>query len=170
MDKNINIFNLRTLGTVMISLVVVIILLSVSHEKGASGQTAESFNTLNSTSNVEQVINIGNPSAIYCGLMGYDYQITTDELTGSQRGYCQMPNGVSCTGWDFYAGTCGSEYSYCAKNGYNTVAKKDGKDPFSPLYSLCVSRDGTVIGSVADLAIMPTIMPSETSENTAINP
>ena len=163
--------DLKSLSTIVISLAVVIILLSVNHEKSASSQIAESFNEMNSTSNVEQIVGIGNPSAIYCQtVMGYDYQIITDELTGDQKGYCKMPNGISCGEWDFYAGKCGSEYSYCAKNGYNTVTKTDGEDCFSPEYSVCISRTGTVIGSVTDLAIWPEIASFlEASENAVIN-
>lgn len=172
MNRNTSTSNLKSLGTVMISLIVVIILLSTSHEKDASGQVAESFNEMNSTSNVEQFVGIGNPSAIYCqDVMGYNYQIVTDELTGGQKGYCKMPDGISCSGWDFYSGKCGSQYSYCVKKGYKTVTKTDGNDRFSPEYSICVSRTGAVIGSVANLAILPKIAsPLETSENTIMNP
>ncbi len=62
---------------------------------------------------IDEVVMIGNPAATYCqNIMGYEYKIVTEE-DGGQNGFCQMPDGNFCNQWDFYAGTCGVEYSYC---------------------------------------------------------
>ncbi len=34
---------------------------------------------------------------------------------------CVFPDGSSCSKWNFYKGECGSEWSYCALNGYDTI-------------------------------------------------
>ncbi|MBU1082887.1 DUF333 domain-containing protein [Patescibacteria group bacterium] len=148
MDNTADIFNLNSLGAIAAALVVVVVLVSVSSKQGVSGQELDSIPAY-----------IGNPAAIYCQtVMGYGSYVVTDEMTGSQTGYCRMPNGTSCGEWDFYAGKCGSQYSYCARNGYATVTKTDGNDNFSPHYSVCVSDEGVSLGSVTDLVILPEIV------------
>ena len=44
---------------------------------------------------------IPNPSAVYCILQGYEYEIRTDEQ-GNQYGVCVFPDGSECGGWDYY--------------------------------------------------------------------
>lgn len=107
---------------------------------------------------------IPNPAAVYCTEMGYNYTIAKLE-DGSEIGYCIFPDNTSCPAWDFYAGTGGQDWSYCAKNGYITVAMTDGKDPYSPVYSACAecavkaelnaldssNADLRIVGSVSEL-------------------
>ena len=88
---------------------------------------------------LEVVSAIPNPSAVYCREMGYDYTILKLE-DGSEMGICRFPDNTSCPAWDFYAGTCGQNWSYCAKNGYITVTMTDGEDPYSPVYSACADK------------------------------
>ena len=85
---------------------------------------------------IETASAIPDPSAVYCTEMGYNYTIVKME-GDSEIGYCIFPDNTSCPAWDFYAGTGGQNWSYCAKNGLLTIAMTDGNDPYSPVYSAC---------------------------------
>ena len=64
---------------------------------------------------------VPNPAAIYCRKLGYEYKIITNEK-GGQHGVCTLPNQTECTGWNFYRGKCGQEFSYCKQQGYDLKA------------------------------------------------
>jgi C1A family cysteine protease len=85
--------------------------------------------------NLSSVFALQNPAAIYCKELGYNYKKIQTEK--GERGVCVLPD-KECDAWDFYAGTCGKEYSICAKQGHEIKTKTDGKNPFSQKYSVCV--------------------------------
>jgi len=89
-----------------------------------------------------------NPAAIYCSELGYEYK-TVDTAEG-KNGICRFPDNSECDEWEFLAGKCGQEYSYCSKQGYGLITKSDGKDPFSQEYAVCTYRGGE-IGTVTNL-------------------
>lgn len=93
-----------------------------------------------------------NPAEAYCAdLMGYTYQIL--ELgDGSQSGVCVLPDQTICDQWEFYAGQCGSAYSYCARQGYNVETREDGQDAFAQVYAACVDENGNDLGSTSVLS------------------
>ncbi len=91
---------------------------------------------------------LGNPAAVHCKDMGYRYEIVGDN---GQRGFCALPGGEVCDAWEFLQGKCGQSHSYCAKQGYQIRTVRDGRNPFSPEYAVCVTREGVVIGSVTEL-------------------
>jgi putative hemolysin len=93
---------------------------------------------------------ISNPAAVYCVDLGYDYQIV-EEAGGGQVGYCVLPDGSTCDGWDFLEGTCGQEHNYCAQQGYDTVTRNDGKNPFSRQYAVCVGEGGREVMQVTEM-------------------
>lgn len=106
----------------------------------------------------------GNPAAVYCtDVMGYDYYIENNP-DGSQDGFCILPDNSECEQWDFYAGTCGAEYSYCVQNGYDLETRDDGQDPFSPYYASCVTKEGQLAGTTLQLSSL-----SELTTNPALN-
>ena len=87
---------------------------------------------------------LSNPAYDYCsGIMGYEYQVIT-QSDGGQNGMCKMPDGTTCSDWDFYSGKCGAEYSWCEQQGYNLVTRQDGKDPYSPEYAVCVDQKASM--------------------------
>lgn len=92
---------------------------------------------------------IGNPSAIYCMSLGYSYSI--DQSSGGQTGFCKFPDQTTCEAWDFLQGKCGQAYNYCAEQGYATLVKADGQNPFSREYAVCVAEGGMEVGSVVTL-------------------
>jgi subtilisin family serine protease/Leucine-rich repeat (LRR) protein/C1A family cysteine protease len=96
-------------------------------------------------------LNMTNPAATYCTrVMGYEYR-TVDGPDG-QDGICVLPDGSECDQWDFYAGLCGQDYSYCAQQGYGIETRTDGRDPFSPTYGVCISSRGETVESVSQLS------------------
>jgi len=102
-------------------------------------------------------IGTANPAAVYCQEMGYEHKIVTDP-SGSQHGVCCFPGNCSaenkepCTSWDFLKGKCGQKYSYCAKQGWDIKTLSDGRDPFSPEYAVCVSKETQQeVGSITQL-------------------
>lgn len=89
------------------------------------------------------LVGFSNPAAEYCLALGYDYQ--NDGSDGS----CVFPDGGSCNDWAFLTGSCGAEHSFCAQNGWDTVVKTDGNNPFSEQYAVCVDASKAEIGSVS---------------------
>jgi len=85
--------------------------------------------------NPSSVFALQNPAAVYCKDLGYNYKKV--KIEQGERGVCVFPD-KECDAWDFYAGTCGKEYSICAKRGHEIKTKTDGKNPFSQKYSVCV--------------------------------
>ncbi len=111
---------------------------------------------------------LGNPAYTYCtDIMGYDYQVVTNP-DGSQDGVCMMPDGEQCSHWDFYAGKCGQDYSWCAQNGANLEIRQDGQDAFSREYAVCIDDFGRELGTIWELAIQSTV--KEASSNRVTNP
>lgn len=102
-------------------------------------QPALSFISQQSSKGNSNCIGVANPAAVYCKSLGYDYEIVNTKE--GAIGYCIFPDGSRCEEWDFYAGKCGLEYSYCNVNDYETVTLADGKDPFSREYTACIMPD-----------------------------
>jgi len=102
---------------------------------------------------------IPNPAATYCHELGYDYKIVDTDK--GEKGVCIFPD-KECEEWEFFSGICGGEYSYCTKQGYNLITKTDGKNPYSPSYSVCVyakgPNKGNEVGSVTDLMTIGEIL------------
>jgi putative hemolysin len=99
---------------------------------------------------VSQARRISNPAAVYCTDLGYAYQITRDS-TGGQTDSCTMPDGSTCSAWDFLEGKCGQAYSFCARQGLFLRTATDGKNSFSPDYAVCVDAQGRDVGQLTTL-------------------
>ena len=93
---------------------------------------------------------ISNPAAVYCKDMGYAYNVTSDGA-GGQTDTCTMPDGQTCSAWDFLEGKCGQAYSFCARQGRGVRTASDGKNPFSPEYAVCVDAQGQDAGMLTTL-------------------
>ena len=63
-----------------------------------------------------------NPAAAYCVELGYAYELF--EAADGHRGVCVLPNGERVDAWDFFRGTCGQQFSYCARQGYATSSRR----------------------------------------------
>lgn len=57
---------------------------------------------------------VANPASVYCVELGYQLEIR--QTDAGEEGVCIFPEGVECPEWDFLAGRCGQEYSFCHQN------------------------------------------------------
>lgn len=64
----------------------------------------------------ETLPGLANPSAVYCVGLGYETETVT--RAGGEDADCIFPDGTRCPTWDFFAGRCAVEYSYCAQQGF----------------------------------------------------
>jgi len=111
---------------------------------------------------------LANPAAVYCKELGYNYKIIT-EKDSSQFGVCIFPDKSECDEWTFYSGECGVEYNYCTAKGYDTLVKRDGKDGFYPVYTVCTFK-GRELGSVNTLMNLSDTLASNCDTETIIEP
>ena len=79
-------------------------------------------------------IGMPNPASFYCEEMGYQLELREDE-GGDMVGYCIFPNGAECEEWEFLAGGCSIEWTFCQRQGYN-IRAGDGM-------GLCTFPDGS---------------------------
>lgn len=94
-------------------------------------------------------VGYANPAAIYCTGLGYSYEIQ-HKPTGDV-GICKLPDSSVCDEWDFLAGRCGTQYSICARNGYATESRMDGRNPYGNEYAVCVDQAGEQVATAAQL-------------------
>ena len=59
----------------------------------------------------DQVIGMPNPAAVYCEGLSYRYESV--EREGGMDADCVFPDGERCAQWDFLAGRCGQEMTFC---------------------------------------------------------
>lgn len=68
----------------------------------------------------DDFIGMPNPASFYCQEMGYELRLQdSDEGT---IGVCVFPNGAECEEWEFLAGGCSIEWTFCQRQGYNIKA------------------------------------------------
>ncbi len=79
-------------------------------------------------------IGLANPAAVYCEGLGYEME--TVETPAGQDAVCIFPDGSQCGQWDFLAGRCGQEFSYCEQQGYDLI-ETDGN------VGTCMFTDGS---------------------------
>lgn len=79
------------------------------------------------TNIIKEKAGVANPAAVYCAKLGYEYKIVTSD-DGGQHGVCTLSDKTECTGWNFYRGKCGQEFSYCKQQGYDLkdLGKNEG--------------------------------------------
>ena len=94
-------------------------------------------------------LQMANPAALYCTLLGYDYQILETEQ--GQQGIVVLPSGETCDAWEFYRGRCGAEYSYCARLGLRTSTRETSSDSYVGECAVCVDENGIEVGTVGEL-------------------
>jgi putative hemolysin len=87
------------------------------------------------TENEEPMTGLANPASVYCQGLGYQEETRENEL--GQYGVCLFPDGTECDTWDFLAGRCGKEYSYCAQQGFEMREVENSN------IGTCVFKDGS---------------------------
>ena len=78
---------------------------------------------------------LANPASLYCQGQGYLEETRENEL--GQYGVCIFPDGSECDTWDFLAGRCGEEFSYCQQQGFVLQSEADQN------IATCVFSDGS---------------------------
>ncbi len=78
-------------------------------------------------------IGVPNPASFYCEEMGYQVELRT--AAGGTQGICIFPDGRECEEWEFLAGGCSIEWTYCQRQGYNIREGEDG--------AICTFNDGS---------------------------
>ena len=78
-------------------------------------------------------IGIPNPASFYCQEMGYELDLR--DTDGGTEGICIMPNGTECEEWEFLAGGCSIEWTFCQRQGYNIREGEEG--------AICTFNDGS---------------------------
>lgn len=61
-------------------------------------------------------IGLANPASTYC--VGLGNALELREEAAGQYGVCIFPDGSECEEWDFLAGRCAPEETFCAQQGY----------------------------------------------------
>jgi putative hemolysin len=79
-------------------------------------------------------IGIPNPASFYCQEMGYELELR--ETDSGTEGICIFPNGAECEEWEFLAGGCSIEWTFCQRQGYNIREGDDGM-------AICSFNDGS---------------------------
>jgi len=78
-------------------------------------------------------IGVPNPASFYCQEMGY--KLTMQETDQGTEGICVFPDGAECEEWEFLAGGCYIEWTFCQRQGYN-ISAGDGM-------GICTFPDGS---------------------------
>jgi putative hemolysin len=78
---------------------------------------------------------MANPASVYCQGLGFKEETRENDL--GQYGVCLFPDGTECDTWDFLAGRCGQEHSYCVKEGNELKAIEDSN------IADCTFKDGS---------------------------
>jgi hypothetical protein len=76
---------------------------------------------------------MANPASVYC--LGLGFNLEMRESEAGQYGVCIFPDGAECEEWDFLAGRCAPERSFCAQQGF--TLQPDGN------VGTCLFPDGT---------------------------
>lgn len=93
----------------------------------------------NSEGEEDLFIGMPNPASFYCQEMGYEVDLRENER--GTEGICIFPNGSECEEWEFLAGGCAPEWSFCQRQGYTIQAGEGMADCLFPDGSSCPEYD-----------------------------
>ena len=109
--------NLRTVFVLMILMAVILV---GCGSKGDTGQAGSG---------------LANPASVYCQGLGFNEETREDEA--GQYGVCIFEDGSECDTWDFLAGRCGQEHSYCSQQGFQLESNEESN------IATCTFDDGS---------------------------
>lgn len=78
---------------------------------------------------------LANPASEYCLGLGFREENRVSEA--GEHGVCIFADGAECDSWDFLAGRCGIEHSYCLQQGFAIQSNSDSN------IATCTFDDGT---------------------------
>jgi putative hemolysin len=114
-------------------ILVMIILLILTGCRGSSPEPTLTPFIEKEEGEEDPFIGIPNPASFYCQEMGYKLELR--ESDQGTEGICIFPDGKECEEWDFLAGKCAIEWSYCQRQGFNI---REGDER-----AICVFNDGS---------------------------
>jgi len=68
-------------------------------------------------------LEMANPASVYCQGLGFVEDTRENDL--GEHSVCVFPDGSVCDSWDFLAGRCGQEFSYCQQQGFELQSDED---------------------------------------------
>lgn len=101
--------------------------------RGLGGQPTPTPDDLKDDGEADPFIGVPNPASFYCQEMGYELELR--ETDGGTEGICVFPNGAECEEWEFLAGGCSIEWTFCQRQGYNIREGEEG--------AICTFNDGS---------------------------
>ena len=114
-------------------LLIMLILIGVFLITGCKGGQEDLVPTPFNDGEEDAFIGVPNPASFYCQEMGYELELK--DTDGGTEGICVMPNGAECEEWEFLAGGCSIEWTFCQRQGYNIREGEDG--------AICTFNDGS---------------------------
>jgi putative hemolysin len=115
------------------SRVSLIILVAVLLSAGCSLTKSTPTPDLSNPDEEDPFIGMPNPASFYCQEMGYELEMR--ETNQGTEGICVFPNGAECDEWEFLAGGCSIEWTFCQRQGYNIRAGEG--------MAVCTFNDGS---------------------------
>lgn len=91
---------------------MIILLISTALLGACSSERSSNPNASNDTN----TSTLANPASNYC--VGVGYKEETRDGDAGQYGVCIFSDGSECDSWDFLAGRCEADKSYCVQQGY----------------------------------------------------
>jgi len=110
--------------------------------KCGDGICGKGENKCNCPQDCEEAIGMANPAAVYCIGLDYNYEIKT-AADGSQYGICIFDDNSQCEEWAFYRGECGTQFSYCEKQGYKIENITEDMGTWTANGAVCVFDDNS---------------------------
>lgn len=114
-------------------LIVTLVLIGAFIFAGCRGAREEPTPAPFNEDQEDTFIGMPNPASFYCEEMGYELELR--DTDGGAEGICKLPNGAECEEWDFLAGGCSIEWTYCQRQGYSIQKGADG--------AICTFNDGS---------------------------
>ena len=112
---------------------IVFLFICVLFLASCKGATGDPVPTVFVEGEEDAFIGVPNPASFYCQEMGYELDLR--DTDGGTEGICIMPNGAECEEWEFLAGGCSIEWTFCQRQGYNIREGEDG--------AICTFNDGS---------------------------
>jgi putative hemolysin len=127
-------------GKILLILLSLVLALVITGCGGSSGDpTPTIFTEYSEGEGPDPFIGIPNPASFYCQEMGYLLDIR--DTDGGSEGICTFPDGSECEEWEFLAGSCGAEWSYCQRQGYVLTSGAESATCHFPDGSSCSEYD-----------------------------
>lgn len=103
-----------------------------------SKQVLRLFFLLTATLCSRSLFALPNPAAVYCEILGYEYQIV--HTNGAEQGVAVISADEQFDAWDFYKGKAGQKYSFAALYGYDVVCESSTANGYTREYAMCYPR------------------------------